>query len=152
MRTHFLRNHSMISRCKVSMVGLAGLLMAMTAWAQTDSMLAKLKRDGQLSCQPIDPNFCLNFHVSCAGRTSYQAFPFTFRAKEASGSMKASKDFDAFNELYANGKTEWSEDGTYAILSPAQGAGYVKLFDNGNYIVRFYPKNQEGLMSLGKCE
>ena len=83
MRTHFLRNHSMISRCKVSMVGLAGLLIAMTAWAQTDSMLAKLKRDGQLSCQPIDPNFCLNFHVSCAGRTSYQAFPFTFRAKEA---------------------------------------------------------------------
>jgi len=45
-----------------------------------------------------------------------------------------------------------SEDGTYAILSPTQGAGYVKLFDNGNYIFRFYPKNQEGLMSLGKCE
>jgi hypothetical protein len=133
-------------------VVLCGLLMSTVTQAQTDGVLAKLKRNEKLSCKPLEPNFCLNMHVSCAGKTNYQAFDFNLQANEKNGDLTVAKKFDQYSDLYASANVQWSADNAYIILTPAKGKGYVKMFDNGKYIFRYYPVNQEGIMSLGKCE
>ncbi|MFM7698159.1 MAG: hypothetical protein ACKO5X_05940 [Limnohabitans sp.] len=120
--------------------------------AQTDGVLGKLKRNETLSCNPLEPNFCLNMHVSCAGKTNYEAFAFGLQANEKKGSITAVKDFDQFSDLYASANVQWSTDNGYLILTPVKGKGYIKLFDNGKYVFRYYPINQEGIMSLGMCK
>lgn len=129
-----------------------GLFSAGVAMAQTDSMLTKLKRNESISCKPIEPNFCLNMHVSCAGKTNYEAFAFSLNASETKGAIHVSKEFDQFSDLYSSANVQWSSDNAYLILSPAKGKGYIKVFDNGKYVFRYYPINQEGIMSMGFCE
>ena len=63
-------------------VVLCGLLISADTQAQTNGLLAKLNRNEKLSCKPLEPNFCLNMHVSCAGKTNYQAFDFNLQANE----------------------------------------------------------------------
>ena len=118
----------------------------------TPDVLAKLKNGAKLVCKPAEPNFCLNVHVSCAGKTNYQAFAFELQTNSNKGSLTVAKPFDQFNELYASANVEWSDDSSYMLISPAKGKGYIKMFQNGKYVFRYYPPNQEGIMSLGMCE
>jgi hypothetical protein len=136
----------------VSALALSGLLISADTTAQTATMLDKLKRNEQISCKPIEPNFCLNMHVSCAGKTNYQAFAFNLQATEKKGDLTVAKEFDQFSDLYASANVQWSSDSTYVIFSPASGKGYIKMFDNGKYVFRYYPVNHEGIMSLGMCQ
>lgn len=129
-----------------------GGLCAVSTMAQTEDVLAKLKANGKLMCQPAEPNFCLNVHVSCAGKTNYEAFKFALVGNAKHTRLTAADGFEHFNEFYAASQTEWSDDGEYALIRPGNGKGYVKLFKEGKYVFRYYPPNQEGLMSLGMCE
>jgi len=48
---------------------------------------------------------------------------------------------------------EWGTDALYAVITPVDSSGYIKVFQNGNYVFRYYPSKQsDGIMSLGKCE
>jgi len=143
----FFSNHLLVSA-----MALSGLLISADTAAQTATLLEKLKRNAKLSCKPTEPNFCLNMHVSCAGKTNYQAFAFNLQATEKNGHLTATKEFDQFSDLYASANVQWSSDNSYVIFSPANGKGYIKMFDSGKYVFRYYPINQEGIMSLGMCE
>lgn len=132
---------------------LFGMLISTNSMAQTEvDVLAKLKNGAKLVCKPDEPNFCLNVHVSCAGKTNYQAFAFELQTNSNKGSLTVAKPFDQFNELYSSANVEWSDDSSYMLISPAKGKGYIKMFQNGKYVFRYYPPNQEGIMSLGMCE
>ena len=76
----------------VSGLALSGLLISADTTAQTATMVDKLKRNEQLSCKPIEPNFCLNMHVSCAGKTNYQAFAFNLQATEKKATSRLPKN------------------------------------------------------------
>lgn len=152
-QTTVTRNHALIPRHFVaSVLVFWGLISAFGAWAQADSMVGKLKRNEKISCKPIEPNFCLNMHVSCAGKTNYEAFAFSLQASDTKGTIAVAKAFDQYSDLYASANVQWSSDNSYLILSPAKGKGYIKVFDNGKYVFRYYPINQEGIMSIGFCE
>lgn len=147
------RSHAQMSRHFIaSALAFGGLFTAVVAWAQTDNTVGKLKRNEKISCKPIEPNFCLNMHVSCAGKTNYEAFAFSLQASDTKGTINVAKAFDQYSDLYASANVQWSSDNSYLILSPANGKGYIKVFDNGKYVFRYYPINQEGIMSIGFCE
>lgn len=132
---------------------LIGLLMSTNSMAQTEAdVWGKIKNGAKLVCKPDEPNFCLNVHVSCAGKTNYQAFAFGLKTTSNKGSLSVNKEFDQFSELYASANVEWAADNSYILISPANGKGYIKMFQNGKYVFRYYPPNQEGIMSLGVCE
>lgn len=136
-----------------SALALFGMLMSTDSMAQTEAdVLAKLKNGGKLVCKPTEPNFCLNVHVSCAGKTNYQAFAFGLETNASKVKLTVANELDQFSELYASANVDWSADNSYMFISPAKGKGYVKMFQNGKYVFRYYPPNQEGIMSLGMCE
>ena len=67
--------------------------------------------------------------------------------------MMATSDFGVFNQLYVGSRVEWDKDALYGVISPVGSTGYIKIFENGNYVFRYYPSQQaDGIMSLGKCE
>jgi hypothetical protein len=131
---------------------LSGWLISAESTAQTTTMVDKLKRNEKLSCKPLEPNFCMNIHVSCAGKTNYQAFAFNLQATDQKGDLTVAEEFDQFSDLYASANVQWSSDSAYVIFTPANGKGYIKMFDNGKYVFRYYPINHEGIMSLGMCQ
>ena len=133
-------------------VALSLLVAAATAGSTTQppDALSKLKHEGQISCQPSLPYFCSNMHVSCAGQTTLSTFTFSLRVTPSGGALKAPPGNEAIVERYADSQLEWSNDGLYLIVRPAWSSGYIKLFQDGRYVFRHYPRH-EGVMSLGTC-
>lgn len=121
-----------------------------SAGAQPPDAVFKLKREGHVACEPSDPYFCVNMHVSCAGRTTVPTFPFSLRVTPTGGALEAPPRAEAFVEQYVRGRVEWSSEGHYVIVRPAWSSGYIKLFQDGKYVFRHYPQ-AEGLMSRGAC-
>ncbi len=67
--------------------------------------------------------------------------------------MMAPSHLEVFNRLYGGSQIEWGTDALYGVISPVGSTGYIKIFENGNYVFRYYPSQQaDGIMSLGKCE
>ena len=121
--------------------------------AQTLDVLTKLRHEVQVSCQPSQAFFCGNMHVSCAGKTNVTTFPFTLQVRGREVQMMAPNHFEIFNQLYLGSQVEWGTDALYGVVTPVDSTGYIKIFQNGNYVFRYYPsKQQDGIMSLGKCE
>ena len=121
--------------------------------AQASNALSKLKNESQVSCQPSQAFFCGNMHVSCAGKTNVATFPFTLSVKGKEVQMMAPSHLEVFNRLYGGSQIEWGTDALYGVITPVGSTGYIKIFENGNYVFRYYPSQQaDGIMSLGKCE
>jgi hypothetical protein len=92
-------------------------------------------------------------HVSCAGKTNVPTFLFTLRTRGKTVELSAPTGFEVFNQLYLASQVQWGTDALYAVVSPIDSTGYIKIFQNGNYVLRYYPSKQsDGIMSLGKCE
>jgi len=118
----------------------ACFLFALTPTQASDGF-TKLKNEVQVTCQPSQAFFCTNMHVSCAGT----------RGKTVE--LSAPTGFEVFNQLYLASQVQWGTDALYAVVSPIDSTGYIKIFQNGNYVLRYYPSKQsDGIMSLGKCE
>jgi hypothetical protein len=138
------------SRMKVT---LAAFFLFAFVPAQASNALSKLKNEVQVSCQPSQAFFCGNMHVSCAGKTNVATFPFTMNVQGKEVQMMAPSHLEVFNRLYGGSQIEWGTDALYGVISPVGSAGYIKIFENGNYVFRYYPSQQaDGIMSLGKCE
>ena len=92
-------------------------------------------------------------HVSCAGKTNVPTFPFTLRVRDRVVELIAPSGFELFNQLYLGSRVAWGTDALYAVVTPVDSSGYIKVFQNRNYVFRYYPSKQsDGIMSLGKCE
>jgi hypothetical protein len=92
-------------------------------------------------------------HVSCSGKTNVPTFPFTLRVRDKVVELIAPSGFELFNQLYLASQVQWGKDALYAVVTPVDSTGYIKIFHNGNYVFRYYPSKQsDGIMSLGKCE
>jgi hypothetical protein len=92
-------------------------------------------------------------HVSCAGKTNVPTFPFTLLVRRVTVELIAPTGFELFNQLYLASQMQWGTDALYAVVTPVDSTGYIKIFQNGNYVFRYYPSKQsDGIMSLGKCE
>ena len=138
------------SRMKVT---LAAFFLFALVQAQASNALSKLKNEVQVSCQPSQAFFCGNMHVSCAGRTNVATFPFTLNVQGKEVQMMAPSHLEVFNRLYGGSQIEWGTDALYGVISPVGSTGYIKIFENGNYVFRYYPSQQpDGIMSLGKCD
>ena len=138
------------SRMKVT---LAAFILFALVPAQASNALSKLKNEVQVSCQPSQAFFCGNMHVSCAGKTNVATFPFTLNIQGKEVQMMAPSHLEVFNRLYGGSQIEWGADALYGVISPIGSTGYIKIFENGNYVFRYYPSQQaDGIMSLGKCE
>ena len=138
------------SRIKVT---LAAFFLFTLVPVQASNALSKLKNEVQVSCQPSQAFFCGNMHVSCAGKTNVATFPFTLSVKGKEVQMMAPSHLEVFNRLYGGSQIEWGTDALYGVISPVGSTGYIKIFENGNYVFRYYPSQQaDGIMSLGKCE
>ena len=134
-------------------VTLAAFLLSALVPAQASNALSKLKNEVQVSCQPSQAFFCGNMHVSCAGKTNVATFPFTLNIQGKEVQMMAPSHLEVFNRLYGGSQIEWGTDALYGVISPVGSTGYIKIFENGNYVFRYYPSQQaDGIMSLGKCE
>ena len=121
--------------------------------AQASDGFTKLKNEVQVTCQPGQTFFCSNMHVSCAGKTNVPTFPFTLQTKEKTVELIAPTSFEVFNQLYSASQVQWGVEALYAVVTPADSTGYIKIYQNGNYEFRYYPSKQsDGIMSLGKCE
>ena len=138
------------SRKKVT---LAAFFLFAFVPAQASNALSKLKNEAQVSCRPSQAFFCGNMHVSCAGKTNVATFPFTLNVQGKEVQMMAPRHLEVFNRLYGGSQIEWGTDALYGVISPVGSTGYIKIFENGNYVFRYYPSQQaDGIMSLGKCE
>ena len=132
-------------------VGAGCLLLAVaSAGAQPPDAVSRLKREGHVACKPSIPYFCVNLHVTCAGKTAVPTFHFGLRTTPNGAALDAPADAQVFVEAYAGGGVDWSSDGQHVIVRPAQSRGYIKLFRDGSYVFRHYPRD-EGVMSLGTC-
>ena len=130
----------------------ACFLFALTPTQASDSF-TKLKNEVQVTCQPGQAFFCTNMHVSCAGKTNVPTFPFTLQVRRVTVELIAPTGFELFNQLYLASQVQWGTDALYAVVTPVDSTGYIKIFLNGNYVFRYYPSKQsDGIMSLGKCE
>ena len=120
---------------------------------QASDNFTKLKNEVQVTCQPGQAFFCTNMHVSCAGKTNVPTFPFTLQVRRVTVELIAPTGFELFNQLYLASQVQWGIDALYAVVTPVDSTGYIKIFHNGNYVFRYYPSKQsDGIMSLGKCE
>ena len=138
------------SRMKVT---LAAFFLFAFVPAQASNALSKLKNEAQVSCRPSQAFFCGNMHVSCAGKTNVATFPFTLNIQGKEVRMMAPSHLEVFNRIYGGSQIEWGTDALYGVISPVGSTGYIKIFENGNYVFRYYPSQQaDGIMSLGKCE
>jgi hypothetical protein len=130
----------------------ACFLFALTPTQASDGF-TKLKNEIQVICQPGQAFFCTNMHVSCAGKTNVPTFPFTLRVRDKGVELIAATGFELFNQLYLASQVQWGNDALYGVVTPVDSTGYIKIFQNGNYVFRYYPSKQsDGIMSLGKCE
>ena len=130
----------------------ACFLFALTPTQASDGF-TKLKNEVQVTCQPSQAFFCTNMHVSCAGKTNVPTFLFTLRTRGKTVELSAPTGFEVFNQLYLASQVQWGTDALYAVVTPVDSTGYIKIFQNGNYVFRYYPSKQsDGIMSLGKCE
>jgi hypothetical protein len=130
----------------------ACFLFALTPTQASDGF-TKLKNEVQVTCQPAQAFFCTNMHVSCAGKTNVPTFPFTLRARGKTVELSAPTGFEVFNQLYVASHVQWGVEALYVVVTPVDSAGYIKIFQTGNYVFRYYPSKQsDGIMSLGKCE
>ena len=123
---------------------------AFSAGAHTTEVVTRLKRHGQVTCEPNGDYFCANMHVSCAGRTTVPTFPFSIRVTPAGIALEAPHGAEAFAEQYAGAEVEWGREDHHVIIRPARAGGYIQLFQDGKYVFRHYP-NAEGVMSRGSC-
>lgn len=132
--------------------GLAALLTVGFAEANdaAPSVVAKLARTGQVSCEPAIPLFCNNIHVACGGPSTTKTFAFALRANRTSGSIAATGDGADIAEEYENGRVEWDGQNEFVIIRPKQKDGYVKLHADGRYIFRLYAVRGT-IMSRGQC-
>ena len=129
----------------------ACFLFALTPTQASDGF-TKLKNEVQVTCQPAQAFFCTNMHVSCAGKTNVPTFLFTLRVMGKTVELIAPTGFEVFNQLYLASQVQWGTDALYAVVTPVDSTGYIKIFQNGNYVFRYYPSKQaDGIMSLGKC-
>ena len=130
----------------------ACFLFALTPTQASDGF-TKLQKEVQVTCQPGQAFFCTNMHVSCAGKTNVPTFPFTLQVRRVTVELIAPTGFELFNQLYLASQVQWGTDALYAVVTPIDSTGYIKIFQNGNYVFRYYPSKQsDGIMSLGKCE
>lgn len=138
---------------------------ALATWGVVDAqpvdLLSKLRRGGEVTCQPSHPVFCANVHVSCVGPTRVATFPFRLRANETSGAIAAPADAGPENAapenvatmgtLYERASATWDAATESLILRPRDAQGYIRLQPEGRYTFRFYV-GAAGVMSLGRCE
>lgn len=127
--------------------GSTALMPASTGAAE--GLVGKLARGGQVACEPALPHFCANVHVSCAGRSTLETFAFTIRAGRTQGMLEA----EAASEVaqhFADARVHWEAGSAYVILEPRHGPGYVKLLDEGGFVLRYY-RREAGLMAYGSC-
>ena len=122
------------------------------AFAQSTDAVAQLKSGKQLICIPEETVFCSNVHVNCAGRTKISTFTFKLQVNANALAFSVPPEFKEFTENYKVTKLEWDEEGNFVVLIPSDNKGYIKLTNDGRYVFRHYPRQQEGVMSLGKCE
>jgi len=123
-----------------------------TAVAQANDMVAKLKQSQTLTCIPEETVFCSNVHVNCAGRTKIPTFTFKVQSKANAITLTVPPAFKEFTETYQNIRVEWDEEGQAVVINPSDNKGYIKISKDGQYVFRHYPRQQEGVMSIGKCE
>jgi hypothetical protein len=131
----------------LALLGPAGFA---AADAPAGDAIAKLKRSGEVACQPALPFFCGNVHLSCSGQTALPTFAFKLRATPTHGSIEPAHETARFGEHYENGPVEWDAEGRYVILRPRLTRGYIKLLSDGSYSFRHYAQHA-GVMSLGRC-
>jgi hypothetical protein len=122
------------------------------AYAQSADPIAQLKSGKQLICIPEETVFCSNVHVNCAGRTKIPTFTFKLQVKANALAFSVPNEFKEFTENYKVTKLEWDEQGEFIVITPSDNKGYIKLTNDGRYVFRHYPRQQEGVMSIGKCE
>jgi hypothetical protein len=123
---------------------------SMDAGAQPPDAVFKLKHEGYIACEPSGAHFCVNMHVSCAGKTTVPTFPFRLRVTPTGVALEAPQYAEAITERYGSGRLEWNSQGRYVVVRPAWSSGYIKIFQDGKYVFRHYPQ-AEGLMSRGTC-
>jgi hypothetical protein len=140
----------MHSRSLVSLSGLvlAGLVVAAEA---PHDVLSKLRSDGEVTCQPSLPVFCANMHIACAGQTNIPTIPFKLRASRSAGAIQILAPDESLRALYERPTANWDSQGTYLLLQPSHGQGYIRVLANGNFAFRHY-SGAMGLMSLGLCK
>ena len=129
---------------------LSGAVGSANEGSMPPSVVARLARTGEVSCQPARPHFCGNLHVACAGQTSIKAFAFKLKAVRSQGTVESTPDADNVLAQYEHGRIEWDRDGASAILLPPQGSGYIKLLSDGTYSFRHYAPHG-AVMSIGRC-
>jgi len=115
-----------------------------------EGALDKLRRGGEVSCQPVLPYFCENVHVKCVGQTPIPTFRFELRAAGRAGPLALVTAAEEFQASYRNAGIEWGSDGSYVLLLPPGTNGYLKLHADGKYVFRHYVQSR-GVMSLGSC-
>ena len=142
---------STIQRMFASLIILT-FTVCQTAFAQSADPIAQLKSGKQLICIPEETVFCSNVHVNCAGRTKISTFTFKLQVKANTLAFGVPSEFKEFTENYQASKLEWDEQGNFVVLIPSDNKGYIKLTNDGRYVFRHYPRQQEGVMSIGKCE
>jgi hypothetical protein len=132
----------------LAVIGTAGIAAAGVA---SQTAVTTLAQTGEMSCQPSQPFFCENMHVSCSGQTSMETFAFKLRATRTRGSIEVAAEHELMRKLYENGSAEWDREGTYVILFPRPESGYIKLASDGTYSFRHYTQ-QGGVMAIGHCK
>ena len=142
---------STIQRMFASLIFLA-FTVFQAAFAQSTDAVAQLKSGKQLICIPEETVFCSNVHVNCAGRTKISTFTFKLQVNANALAFSVPPEFKEFTENYKVTKLEWDEEGNFVVLTPSDNKGYIKLTNDGRYVFRHYPRQQEGVMSIGKCE
>ena len=99
---------------------------------QASDGFTKLKNEVQVTCQPGQAFFCSNMHVSCAGKTNVPTFPFTVRTRGKTVELNAPTGFEVFNQLYVASQVQWGVEALYAVVTPVDSAGYIKIFQKIN--------------------
>lgn len=128
------------------------LASALAAGDESHDAIAKLRRMGEVACEPSLPFFCANLHVSCAGRTSIPTFAFRLRVSQSGASIVGTAaDAGVAGAAYQQARVEWGDGDDYVLLRPHAGNGYIKLLADGRYSFRHYLQHV-GVMSIGLCE
>jgi hypothetical protein len=55
-------------------------------------------------------------------------------------------------DTYQNNRVEWDDEGLAVVINPSDNNGKFKISKDGQYVFRHYPRQQEGVMSIGKCK
>ena len=100
-------------------------LCVFNAAAQQLEALTKFQESKLISCEPAEPFFCGNVHVSCAGKTQIPTFPFTLQVSSKESRLMPFSDQEFFSVLYSNSQMQWGTDAPYVVINPMGASGYI---------------------------